>query len=292
MDPEPEMLRIAEADVRRVGQYQLRPRQLVRSVAGAGAVSSGDDGALIPLDGPGRDAASAGWDDRAGRRGGAVRQRAPRRMPDNAWIADYRALLRRYAEDDRHDGGAVRRLGAATRRSCWTRRSAVLDETAVIERRQLTVEQLVRSGAVRSSTAPERLGEAAPQACGRNRGAAAAAWRPRDADARWSRRCADGARGGRGGRPCESPGWEARRLLRAARVGTLASAADGQPFASLVTPACAPDLSLLLLLSDLSEHTRHLRAEPRCSVLVAGPPGRQPADRATRHRHRAGRRLG
>ena len=69
-----------------------------------------------------------------------------------------------------------------------------------------------------------------------------------------------------------SPAWEARRLLRAARVGTLASVADGQPFASLVTPACAPDLSLLLLLSDLSEHTRHLRAEPRCSVLVAGPP--------------------
>ena len=69
-----------------------------------------------------------------------------------------------------------------------------------------------------------------------------------------------------------SPAWAARRLLRAARVGTLASAADGQPFASLVTPACAPDLSLLLLLSDLSEHTRHLRAEPRCSVLVAGLP--------------------
>jgi heme oxygenase (biliverdin-IX-beta and delta-forming) len=68
------------------------------------------------------------------------------------------------------------------------------------------------------------------------------------------------------------PAWEARKLLRAARVGTLASVADGQPFASLVTPACAPDLSLLLLLSDLSEHTRHLRAEPRCSVLVAGTP--------------------
>ncbi len=69
-----------------------------------------------------------------------------------------------------------------------------------------------------------------------------------------------------------SPGWEARKLLRAARVGTLASVADGQPFASLVTPACAPDLSVLLLLSDLSEHTRHLRADPRCSVLVAGAP--------------------
>jgi heme iron utilization protein len=68
------------------------------------------------------------------------------------------------------------------------------------------------------------------------------------------------------------PAWEARKLLRAARVGTLASVADGQPFASLVTPACAPDLSVLLLLSDLSEHTRHLRADPRCSVLVAGAP--------------------
>jgi hypothetical protein len=64
--------------------------------------------------------------------------------------------------------------------------------------------------------------------------------------------------------------WDARKLLRAARVGTLATSAQGQPFASLVTPACAPDLSLLLLLSDLSEHTRHLRAEPRCSVLVVG----------------------
>ena len=66
------------------------------------------------------------------------------------------------------------------------------------------------------------------------------------------------------------PAWEARKLLRSARAGTLATSLQGQPFASLVTPACAPDLSLLLLLSDLSEHTRHLRAEPRCSVLVVG----------------------
>src|SRR6185312_9937361 len=66
--------------------------------------------------------------------------------------------------------------------------------------------------------------------------------------------------------------FECRKLLRAARVGTLATVVDGgQPFASLVTPACAPDLSVLLLLSNLSEHTRHLRAEPRCSVLVTGP---------------------
>ncbi len=66
-------------------------------------------------------------------------------------------------------------------------------------------------------------------------------------------------------------GFLARKLLRAARSATLATAADGgQPFASLVTPACAPDLSILLLLSNLSEHTRHLRAEPRCSLLATG----------------------
>ena len=69
----------------------------------------------------------------------------------------------------------------------------------------------------------------------------------------------------------ESTAFEARKLLRAARSGTLATTADGgQPFASLITPACAPDLSLLLLLSNLSEHTRHLRADPRCSILVCG----------------------
>ncbi|HVC62542.1 MAG TPA: DUF2470 domain-containing protein [Acetobacteraceae bacterium] len=68
----------------------------------------------------------------------------------------------------------------------------------------------------------------------------------------------------------ETPSWAARKLLRAVRVGTLASSMQGQPFASLVTPATAPDLSALLLLSDLSEHTRHLRDDPRCSLLVCG----------------------
>jgi heme iron utilization protein len=68
----------------------------------------------------------------------------------------------------------------------------------------------------------------------------------------------------------DDPAFEARTLLRAARSGTLATVTNGgQPFASLVTPACAPDLSVLLLLSNLSEHTRHLRAEPRCSILVS-----------------------
>jgi hypothetical protein len=71
----------------------------------------------------------------------------------------------------------------------------------------------------------------------------------------------------------DSPGFQARRLLRAARAATLATAGPGgQPFASLVTPATAPDLSPLLLLSSLAEHTRHLRADPRCALMVAGAP--------------------
>ncbi len=71
--------------------------------------------------------------------------------------------------------------------------------------------------------------------------------------------------------PTTTPVPDARALLRASRAGTLATSGDGQPFASLVTPATAPDGSVLLLLSGLSEHTRHLRTEPRCAVMVAGP---------------------
>ncbi len=66
----------------------------------------------------------------------------------------------------------------------------------------------------------------------------------------------------------------ARTLLRGAVAATLATQQDGQPFASLVTPACGPDLAPLLLLSSLSEHTRHLRAEPRCALLVTRRPPR------------------
>ncbi len=68
------------------------------------------------------------------------------------------------------------------------------------------------------------------------------------------------------------PALEARRLIRAAGAAVLATQAAGQPFASLVTPAAAPDLSPLLWLSTLSEHTRQLRAEPRCALLFTGEP--------------------
>lgn len=67
-------------------------------------------------------------------------------------------------------------------------------------------------------------------------------------------------------------GFAARRIMRAASAATLATQLDGQPFASLVTPACAPDLAPLLWLSSLSEHTRHLSREPRCALLFTGPP--------------------
>lgn len=63
---------------------------------------------------------------------------------------------------------------------------------------------------------------------------------------------------------------QARALLRGARSATLATQQDGQPFASLVTPAMAPDLSVLLWLSALSEHTRQLSREPRCALMVQG----------------------
>ena len=68
----------------------------------------------------------------------------------------------------------------------------------------------------------------------------------------------------------DSPATAARHLLRAARAATLATQHAGQPFASLVTPAAAPDGTILLLLSALSAHTRHLRAEPRCALLATG----------------------
>jgi hypothetical protein len=77
---------------------------------------------------------------------------------------------------------------------------------------------------------------------------------------------------GRADHPCmtEDHGFQARQLIRAARAATLATQQEGQPFASLVTPATAPDLSVLLWLSTLSEHTRHLQREPRCALLFAG----------------------
>ncbi len=71
------------------------------------------------------------------------------------------------------------------------------------------------------------------------------------------------------------PGWpeagfEARRLLRGSRSASLATLSDGLPFVSLVTHAVDGEGALLMLLSGLSEHTRHLVAAAGCSVMVQG----------------------
>jgi len=64
---------------------------------------------------------------------------------------------------------------------------------------------------------------------------------------------------------------QARLLLRAARSAALGTmGADGLPSVTLVTPATAPDLSVLMLLSSLSEHRRNLERDGRCGLMVTG----------------------
>ncbi|OYV58185.1 MAG: hypothetical protein B7Z71_10895 [Acidocella sp. 21-58-7] len=64
---------------------------------------------------------------------------------------------------------------------------------------------------------------------------------------------------------------EAILLLRAAKSATLATCQDNMPFAALATPAFLTDLSAVLLHSTLSGHTRQLKANPFCALLVMGP---------------------
>ncbi len=62
------------------------------------------------------------------------------------------------------------------------------------------------------------------------------------------------------------------RLVRGQRVASLGTLADGAPFVSLVAYTVEDNLcSYLLHLSDLSPHTRHLRADPRAALLIAEP---------------------
>ncbi len=63
---------------------------------------------------------------------------------------------------------------------------------------------------------------------------------------------------------------EAAELLLAARSGTLATVSAGVPYAALVTPAVNGQGEVVLLFSELAVHTKHLRVEPACALLVAG----------------------
>src|SRR5438477_6702781 len=62
-----------------------------------------------------------------------------------------------------------------------------------------------------------------------------------------------------------------RALLQAERhavLATVSASRDGWPFASLAPFALSEAGEPLLLLSDLAEHTRNLRIDPRASLLV------------------------
>lgn len=162
MDPEPEMLRIARAEFSGVGCIsfvQGSSNDMSAALGRFHLVTMGRSfhwmdrpATLRCLDGLiGPDGAVALFDSEH------------LDVPDNAWSADYRALVRRYADDDRDH---VRRRG-----SKWPRHEVVLLDSAfsaleqitVIERRRVGVRQLVDRAFSRSSTAPQRLGSAAPK---------------------------------------------------------------------------------------------------------------------------------
>jgi len=63
---------------------------------------------------------------------------------------------------------------------------------------------------------------------------------------------------------------EAAALLAAAQAGSLATVSGGIPHAALATPALDASGGVVLLFSELSAHTRHLRANPACALLVTG----------------------
>lgn len=77
--------------------------------------------------------------------------------------------------------------------------------------------------------------------------------------------------------PEETPVQTVRRLLRSvprAAVGTLMRD-SGDPYVSLVLIATDHDGAPLLLLSDLADHTRNLRADDRASLLLNDTGGRE-----------------
>jgi len=65
----------------------------------------------------------------------------------------------------------------------------------------------------------------------------------------------------------------ARGVRKAALATSLATDRGDRPYVSLVTVALDHDLSAILLLSRLSEHTRHLMADPRAALLLDGTEG-------------------
>ena len=64
-----------------------------------------------------------------------------------------------------------------------------------------------------------------------------------------------------------------RLVVRGRRKASLATLMGGAPYCSLVTVAVERDLSVLLLLSGLSDHTRNIQADARVSLLFDATDG-------------------
>lgn len=73
--------------------------------------------------------------------------------------------------------------------------------------------------------------------------------------------------------PAATPARQARAVIRATDRAALATSQEGWPFASLVLAALDHDGAPLLLISDLSEHAKNIRREPRVSLLFDGTAG-------------------
>jgi len=162
IDPEPEMLRIAETRFGTIGNIRFIPGSSFDLPDGLGPLR------LVTM---GR---SFHWMDRARtielldgmiEPGGVIALFGSEMVdvPENAWMKEYQALVRRYGETD---ATHVRRRSGA-----WVRHEAILlassfstlEQVAVIERHQVTTEHMVDRAFSRSSTAPDRLGDAAPR---------------------------------------------------------------------------------------------------------------------------------
>jgi heme iron utilization protein len=65
----------------------------------------------------------------------------------------------------------------------------------------------------------------------------------------------------------------ARALMRGSRSAALATILGGHPYSSLVTVAFDSNLSPLLLLSDLADHTQNISKDSRVSLLFEEAPG-------------------
>ena len=82
--------------------------------------------------------------------------------------------------------------------------------------------------------------------------------------------------------PTPSHAERARTLCASVTIGTLGTVAadhDGTPYGSFVTYGLHEGAPTFLI-SELAEHTRNLRGDPRASLLVAEPGEGDPLARA------------